>query len=284
VSQACADTVNSNIVGLYIDSPPSAPHAAGDTVCAGAITALSIISPQAGLTYKWYAAAAGDTALFTGPVFNAPVLNATTTYYVEADNAACTSPTRTAVTVTILKPLSTPVVTVGPITSTNITFEWPAIPGATGYQVSIDSGKTFSAPSSGGNGLTTTVSGLQPGDSVTVIVQAIGTIACQLSAGSAAVTASIAKNDIIYVPNAFTPNGDGKNDQVHVHGESIQTMAFYIYDQWGELLFTSTNIQNGWDGTYKGSKEPVGVYVYFVQATMIDGRKVTKKGTITLLR
>lgn len=88
----------------------------------------------------------------------------------------------------------------------------------------------------------------------------------------------------IYVPNAFTPNGDGKNDQVHVHSESIQSMAFYIYDQWGELLFTSTNIQNGWDGTYKGAKEPVGVYVYSVQATMIDGRKVTKKGTITLLR
>ncbi|HZY37416.1 MAG TPA: FG-GAP-like repeat-containing protein [Mucilaginibacter sp.] len=88
----------------------------------------------------------------------------------------------------------------------------------------------------------------------------------------------------IYVPNAFTPNGDGKNDQVHVHSESIQTMSFYIYDQWGELIFTTTNIQNGWDGTYKGTKEPVGVYVYYLQATMIDGQKITKKGTITLIR
>jgi len=86
------------------------------------------------------------------------------------------------------------------------------------------------------------------------------------------------------VPNAFTPNSDGKNDAVHVHSESIQSMIFYIYDQWGELVFTSTDIQNGWDGTYKGKKEPVGVYVYYVQATMIDGRKVTKNGTITLLK
>jgi gliding motility-associated-like protein len=88
----------------------------------------------------------------------------------------------------------------------------------------------------------------------------------------------------IYVPNAFTPNGDGKNDMVHVHGETIQSLKFYIYDQWGELLFTSTDPQNGWDGTYKRNKEPAGVYVYYLQAIMADGQKITKKGTITLIR
>ena len=61
-------------------------------------------------------------------------------------------------------------------------------------------------------------------------------------------------------------------------------MTFYIYDQWGDLIFTTTNIQNGWDGTYKGAKEPVGVYVYFLEATMTNGQKVNKKGTITLLK
>ena len=191
---------------------------------------------------------------------------------------------RVAVTVTILPPLAAPVVTVSGTGATSIIFQWTAVPGAAGYQVSIDSGKTFSGPSSGANGLTTTVSGLQPGSSVTLIVEAIGSMPCQLSAGSAPVSASIPKNDLIYVPNAFTPNGDGKNDMVHVHSESIQTMTFYIYDQWGELLFTTTNIQNGWDGTYKGAKEPVGVYVYFLEATMTNGQKVNKKGTITLLK
>ena len=86
------------------------------------------------------------------------------------------------------------------------------------------------------------------------------------------------------MPNAFTPNGDGKNDVVHVHSESIQSMTFYIYDQWGDLIFTSTDLQTGWDGTYRGTKEPVGVYVYLVEATMIDGKRATKKGTITLIR
>jgi len=285
VTASCAAPLTSNVVTLQVGSPPAAPQAAGDTICTGAIATLSITSPQPGLVYKWYAVATGDTSLFTGLSFITPALTATTTYYAEADiGAGCSSAKRTAVTVAILPPLAVPVVTAGPTTATSVTFEWTAIPGATAYQVSVDSGKTFSAPSSGAAGLTTTVSGLQPGDNVTIIVQAIGTVACQLSAGSAPVTAGIPKNDLIYVPNAFTPNGDGKNDVVHVHSESIQSMTFYIYDQWGELIFTSSNMQNGWDGTYKGTKEPAGAYVYFVQAIMIDGQKLTKKGTITLIR
>jgi gliding motility-associated-like protein len=90
--------------------------------------------------------------------------------------------------------------------------------------------------------------------------------------------------DIIYCPNAFTPNGDGRNDIWNVEGENISSLKFSIYDQWGELLFTSTSLQNGWDGTYKGTKEPVGVYVYYVEAVMNDGHDFKKKGTINLLK
>jgi gliding motility-associated-like protein len=88
----------------------------------------------------------------------------------------------------------------------------------------------------------------------------------------------------IFVANVFTPNGDGKNDVVYVHSPNIKSLKFYIYDQWGELLYTSLNQNDGWDGTYKGKREPVGVYVYYVEAVMIDGQLVNKKGTITLLR
>jgi gliding motility-associated-like protein len=91
-------------------------------------------------------------------------------------------------------------------------------------------------------------------------------------------------NDIIYCPNAFTPNGDGRNDIWEVEGENIQSLKFYIYDQWGELLFTSTSKQNGWDGTYRGTKEPVGTYVYYLNAVMDDGQNIKRKGTIALLK
>jgi gliding motility-associated-like protein len=157
---------------------------------------------------------------------------------------------------------------------------------ATGYLVSTDDGVTFTEPSSGSNGTTHTVTGLQIGQSVSIIVRSLGNSACETSSNSTPLTARALNPDInqIFVANAFTPNGDGKNDIVYVHNENIKTLKFYVYDQWGELLFTSMSQQQGWDGTFKGKTEPAGVYVYYLEAMMNNGERVTKKGTITLLR
>jgi gliding motility-associated-like protein len=282
-SGTCTPPVISNIVALTITSPPTAPTVAAVVTCVGSTATLSVTSPQVGYTYNWYTTATGDTAVFTGVSFTTPSLSDSVTFYVVAAySTGCVSTTRTTATVTIVQPLATPVVTVGPTTGSTIVFEWAAVTGATGYQVSTDNGQSYSAVA----GLTDTVSGLQAGQSVTILVQAIGVVPCQLSAASVAVTglAISPTDDLIYVPNVFTPNGDGTNDIVHVHSENIRSLKFYIFDQWGELLFISTSIQNGWDGTYKGTKEPVGVYVYLVEAVMNDGRSVTKKGTVTLIR
>ncbi len=267
-------------------SPPPAVSAQGITICPGSTADLTATSTDESAVINWYASASGGSILFTGTTFTTPVLNADTAYYVEAvDNTTgCISATRLAVAIQILKPLSVPVVMVDATGISSVTFQWAAVAGATGYQVSTDGGKTYSSPTSGADGLTTTISGLQPGASVAILVQAIGTQPCVLSANSAPVTGSTSQDGLIYVPNAFTPNSDGRNDVAYVHSESIRIMSFYIYDQWGELIFTSTNIQNGWDGTYKGTKEPAGVYAYYVEATLTNGQKATKKGTITLLR
>jgi gliding motility-associated-like protein len=241
-----------------IVTPVAAVAAQGVTICAGAEATLTATSSDNNAVITWYASSSGGTALATGAAFTTPALNADTTYYVAAiDNTSvCAPPALTAVAITVLQSLSVPVVTVGPATASTIVFEWAAVPGATGYQVSTDNGQTWSAAS----GLSAVVSGLQAGQSVTIIVQATGIVPCQLSAPSTAVTALAISptDDIIYVPNVFTPNGDGTNDIIHVHGINIKSLRFYIYDQWGEMLFTSTNTQNGWDGTYKGAREPVG--------------------------
>ena len=114
--------------------------------------------------------------------------------------------------------------------------------------------------------------------------QALGSIPRQISASSSKVKGKTPPSAWIYVPNAFTPNGDGINNVVHVHSQSIANLKFYIYDRWGEVLFTSTSIQNGWNGTYKSKIKPVGVYIYYLQVKMNDGTIVNKKGTITLLK
>jgi gliding motility-associated-like protein len=256
------------------------------SVCSGSPASLTASTTDSTATVSWYSTAAGGSTLATGNTFTTPVLDSATMYYAVATDSTtgCSPPARAAVMVTILQPLPQPVVVVDSAAVTNITFSWAAVPGATGYLVSADGGLTFNAPSSGSNGLTTTISGLQPAQSVTLIVEATGSQPCQSSAASAAITGTTLTNNIVYVPNAFTPNGDGINDVLHVHSDAIKTMNFYIYDEWGELLFTSTNIQNGWDGTYKGQKERVGVYVYYLQAVMNNGEIVNKKGTITLLK
>jgi gliding motility-associated-like protein len=256
-------------------------------ICPGDATAtLKATSGDANATIRWYADAAATTLLSTGSLLTVPA-NTNVIYYATAtdNNAGCATIT---IPVLIKKypQLAAPVVTVGVITSTSVTFNWGDVDGATGYQVSTDNGQTFITPSSGSAGLSHTITGLQPGQKVSIVVQALGISACQLSTSSSAVTAIVQypQEDLIYVANAFTPNGDGNNDVVYVHSQNIKSMAFYIYDQWGEMLFESTSQAVGWDGTYKGKQQPVGVYVYYLKAVMNDGHQLTKKGTITLLK
>ena len=86
------------------------------------------------------------------------------------------------------------------------------------------------------------------------------------------------------VPNAFSPNGDGINDVIYVQGFGISSIKWNIYNRWGTLVFTSTNISNGWDGRYKGVPQPQDVYQYALEVQMTNGDVFTKKGDITLLR
>ena len=86
------------------------------------------------------------------------------------------------------------------------------------------------------------------------------------------------------VPNAFSPNGDGTNDVVSIKGYGIAKMSWNIYNRWGKLVFTSSDISNGWDGRYKGELQPQDVYAYILNLTFTDKTVFRKKGDITLLR
>jgi gliding motility-associated-like protein len=86
------------------------------------------------------------------------------------------------------------------------------------------------------------------------------------------------------VPNIFSPNGDGNNDIAFVRGVGVEYLNFVIFDRWGEKVFETNDINNGWDGTFRGQKMNNGVFVYYLQATFKNGEEVTKKGDITLIR
>ncbi len=89
---------------------------------------------------------------------------------------------------------------------------------------------------------------------------------------------------LIAVANAFSPNGDGINDKVYVRGYAIDKMLFRIYNRWGQLVYESTDRNQGWDGKYKGVLQPMDAYAYTLEVEFTDGSKATKKGDITLLR
>lgn len=89
----------------------------------------------------------------------------------------------------------------------------------------------------------------------------------------------------LLVPNAFTPNGDGRNDVLLAIGPGIQDVQYFsIYNRWGQLLFQTRDLTRGWDGTYKGVKQPPGTYVYMAQGTDYRGKTIFRKGTVVLIR
>ncbi len=91
--------------------------------------------------------------------------------------------------------------------------------------------------------------------------------------------------DIVVVPNSFTPNGDGKNDKLYVRGKLVSSVnLFRIFDRWGALVFETTTINEGWDGTFKGKDAVPDVYVYYVEVICINGDTTIKKGNVTLIR
>jgi gliding motility-associated-like protein len=91
-------------------------------------------------------------------------------------------------------------------------------------------------------------------------------------------------NKDVFVPNVFSPNGDGKNDILYVYGNYLDKIDMRIFNQWGQQIATINNKAQGWDGRHKGNPQPVGVYVYILKAVLSDGRRVDLKGSITLIR
>ena len=88
----------------------------------------------------------------------------------------------------------------------------------------------------------------------------------------------------IFVPTAFTPNNDGKNDVIQVNSGVLSDLNFAIFDRWGEKIFETTSTNEAWDGTYHGKLLGPQVFVYYLKGTCLNGEKFEEKGNITLIR
>lgn len=88
----------------------------------------------------------------------------------------------------------------------------------------------------------------------------------------------------LYVPNAFSPNDDGFNEFFKPVSRGTKSLEFQVFDRWGELLFTGDQNSIGWDGTFKSSKAPDGVYIYIVKAITYDDKTKNETGVVSLVR
>ncbi|MBX2922244.1 MAG: gliding motility-associated C-terminal domain-containing protein [Chitinophagaceae bacterium] len=88
----------------------------------------------------------------------------------------------------------------------------------------------------------------------------------------------------VFVPNAFTPNNDGKNDIFKVYGSSIKNIEMKIFDQWGRAIHETNNNSTGWDGNHNGKLQPAGTYMYVIKIRLENEDSFIRKGTIHLIR
>ena len=89
----------------------------------------------------------------------------------------------------------------------------------------------------------------------------------------------------IFVPSAFSPNSDGRNDQFHFIAAGMKTVEYFnVYNRWGQMVYSSSSPQPGWDGNLGGRAQASGIYIWSVRAIDYTGAVYTRKGTLMLVR
>lgn len=101
---------------------------------------------------------------------------------------------------------------------------------------------------------------------------------------SASATVHVQLNGMSAIPDAFSPNGDSRNDTFMILATDVKSSHLTIYNRWGELVFTSTDIHKGWDGNYKGNPQPTGAYPFFYSVEYLNGKTENHTGTVSLFR
>jgi gliding motility-associated-like protein len=88
----------------------------------------------------------------------------------------------------------------------------------------------------------------------------------------------------IYVPKGFSPNRDNKNDKLIPRLVGITELLYFkVYNRWGQLLYSTGIVGEGWDGTYRGAKQPMDTYVWMAEGKDIDGNIIKRAGNFILL-
>jgi gliding motility-associated-like protein len=263
-------TSAASLVTITINAVPAMPTIDITTpVCAGETVTIS--TPDAGDTYNWN----GPSGFTSGAQFNT-IATATTadsgTYTLTVTVNGCTSPEASGDLVVNE--------VIAAFTPSSLTGEIPLdviftnnSTGAASYAWDFDDGNTSTATDP-----TNTFTDL--GDYMVTLTATDG-----LCSDVATITITTTGVSVLTVPNVFSPNGDGINDQFIIAAENLTTFNGTIYNRWGETIFIMQDPSVRWDGyTNSGIQVPEGTYYYVITAERADGEPYKFAGHVTLTR
>jgi gliding motility-associated-like protein len=263
VSSAAGCTHRDSTTIVVNPVPTAITSFASDTICAGDTTQLS---GSGGTGYQWIP----SSGLSNPTIANPKAFPAQTTQYsVIVSNSFSCKDTAIATVNIIPKPIAN----AGP---DKIIFEGQS----TQLSGSANGpGNSFSwSPATNINDINSLQPIVNPPTDQSYILTVVSGSGC--GTASDIVLVKVFKD--ILIPTAFTPNGDGLNDNWNILGlEALSSYRVTVYDRWGQVVFQTTSEPPSWDGTYKRVPLPVGVYIYIIEKGI---NKKLVKGTVTLIR
>jgi gliding motility-associated-like protein len=259
----CSD---SDLVTVTVNPIPVViATAANQTICEGASVELNASGAN---TYSWTPVASLNSSTISNPLATPTT---TTTYTVIGSSTSCTGSDAVTINVT-----DSPDITylVGQESCDgandayiNITITGGLLP----YVTSWNTGEN-----------TEDLSALSSGSYIVTVTDSNG---CAASKNFDIDPTGISCYEPhVYVPNIFSPNGDGNNDVLYIHGQRVTEVEMYIYDRWGEKVFATGDLTKGWDGTFRGKNCDPGVFYYFLKVTFDNDESLKTQGSITLVR
>ena len=261
---------------VYILVELAAPSITGNLlICADENTTLQLNGVEAGSTITWAPAAPIDNGQGTATATVSPAVSTLFTVNVLSP-AGCMWSGSATVSVSAVNTAEVSATVDQAVVTAGTTVQLQATPATGVTYVWSPSGavsnSAIAAPTAVVNATTTFVVVVSDGictvsDSVTVRIFEF-----------------VCDEPDIFVPNAFTPNGDGNNDVLYVRGRYITSLEFKIFDRWGEKVFETTDQALGWDATFKGKPADPAVFVYWLKVACEGGQTYFKKGNVTVIR
>ncbi len=274
---------SSNIAGPFLLINPLAPATptavSNSPLCAGSTLNLTATSTTTGVTYSW-----AGPGRFTSSLQNPSISNISTAesgrYYVMVRLNNCVSE-RDSIDVIVN---INPIVNLGPDLLLAPGIQYPIIPA-------IQNGPIFQYLWTPGTNLSCSncplpIATIQ--SNISYIARVTNNFGC--IARDTLNIKVICEKSQIFIPNAFTPDGDGINDILMIRAAGIVTIKYFrIFNKWGVLVFEKNNVRSnnpndGWDGKVKGVSGPPDVYVYTVEVMCENGSSFIYKGNVSILK